>query len=253
MDAALLTPAPATVAELEKQSEHLLDALKVASAQPGEHRLFRWGKLAGLFPSRVGPSAAAARYALTEGLLEHVRTEAKGRLVVEWVRCLPKAAAYLDDHDSPKAVLRELSDILGATRAGLPVWMAQARDEAAQLSLRFEHTAREMMKRLDALSERVDAALQRVAVAPTVGPGLARRVPWAGAVLADLDRRPGTLADVFRAAKQHEPGLSVLAFHDGVRKLADGGLVTLSPAADDMSEPEYALEVGGRLMWRVER
>ncbi|QEL18489.1 hypothetical protein [Limnoglobus roseus] len=263
METALLTPAaPATVAELEKQSEYLLDALKVATSSAGEHRLFRWGKLNGLFPSRVGPSAVAARFALSQGLLEHVRTEAKGRLVVEWVRSLPKAVEYLHDHDSPKAVLRELQEVIGETRAGVPVWMAQARDEAAQLSLRFDHTAREMMKRLDALSERVDAALQRVACAtPTLGQGMTRLVPWANAVLADLDwraagdsPRPATLSEVFQVANGSDANLSVFGFHEGIRKLCDGGLLTLVAApVEDIDEPEYALEIGGQMMWLVQR
>src|SRR5438067_12803103 len=38
-----------------RRTELLLDALKAAIATPGEHRLFRSGKLAGLFPSRAGP------------------------------------------------------------------------------------------------------------------------------------------------------------------------------------------------------
>jgi hypothetical protein len=255
-------PLQPTPPDAEKQAEFLLDALKQAVATPGEHRLFRWGKLSGLFPSRVGPSAAAAKRALADGLLEHVRTEARGKLIVEWVRARPWAVEYLHDHDSPKAVLRELQDVIGATRAGVPVWMAQARDEAAQLAMRFEHTAREMIRRLDALAERVEAALQRVEIAtPTLSHGLIERIPWAEAALTYLDHRGAggagwcRMSEFFQAAKSGQPDLGVTTFHDGVRKLYDGGLIRLSPPADPeaIREPEYAVEIDGQMMWVVGR
>src|SRR3954453_1425075 len=74
----------------ERRTELLLDGLKAAIAGAGEHRLFRFGRLAGLFPSRAGTSAEAAYLAVRHGLLETVRTETRGKLVVEWVRATPK-------------------------------------------------------------------------------------------------------------------------------------------------------------------
>ena len=114
------------------RTEHLLEALKFAIAKPGEHRLFRSGKLAGLFPNRAGSSAEAALLAIREGLLETVRTETRGKIVTEWVRATPKAVGFVHDHDSPKSVLRELKELLDATRAGVPAWMAEAKQELAR-------------------------------------------------------------------------------------------------------------------------
>src|SRR4051794_2641197 len=74
-----------------KLAEHLVDALKLAIESPGEHRLFRWGKLAGLFPSRAGACGAAATMAVRDGLVEITRTEPRGKLIVEWVRATPLA------------------------------------------------------------------------------------------------------------------------------------------------------------------
>jgi hypothetical protein len=266
MEAALVSPVgspePVSVVDAEKQSELVLDALKAAVAVPGEHRLFRWGKLGGLFPSRLGVSAAAARFVLAEGLLEPVRTEARGRLIVEWVRATPLAIRYLDAHDSPKAVLRELREVIGETRSGVPVWMAQARDEASQLATRFEHFGRELLRRLDALDERVDAAIRRAEVAtPKLGEAMLKRVPWSPAVLQYLDSlkangRDGqaSLAELFTAARTHDPAMTLLEFHEGIRALANGGIVQLKPGSgSDIREPEYAVEVGGRMMWWVER
>src|SRR6266480_3622140 len=73
----------------------LLQALKQALAEPGEQRLFRSGKLPGLFPSRTGANAMAASGAVSEGLLEVVRTEEKGKLTVEWVRLTPAGVSFL--------------------------------------------------------------------------------------------------------------------------------------------------------------
>lgn len=257
-----MAPDAVSVVDAEKQSELLLDALKSAVAVPGEHRLFRWGKLGGLFPSRVGPSAAAAKFALSEGLLEHVRTEMRGRLIVEWARATPKAMQHLDEHDSPKAVLRELQDVIGVTRAGIPVWMEQARDEAAQLSMRFEHFSRELLRRLDSLNDRVDAAIRRAeTAAPKVGEAMLRRVPWAKAILESIDRHSANgwrggceMNNLFFVAKSSEAGMTLLEFHEGIRAMANGGLLQLSPAeAGEIREPEYAVEVGGQMMWWAER
>ena len=60
-------PAPPSGSPIvaERRSELLLDGLKTAIAASGEHRLFRFGRLAGLFPSRAGLSAEAAGMAAT--------------------------------------------------------------------------------------------------------------------------------------------------------------------------------------------
>src|SRR5260221_944483 len=96
----------------ERRAELLLDGLKMAIATPGEHRLFRFGRLAGLFPSRAGLSAEAAGLALRTGLLETVRYENRGKLVVEWVQATAEAVAHVHEHDSPKSLLRGLKEVL---------------------------------------------------------------------------------------------------------------------------------------------
>jgi hypothetical protein len=103
----------------ERRTELVLDAIKAAIATPGEHRLFRSGKLAGLFPTRAGASAEAAVFVVREGLLETVRTETRGKVVTEWVRATPKAVAFVHEHDSPKSVLKELKAVLDTTRGGV--------------------------------------------------------------------------------------------------------------------------------------
>jgi hypothetical protein len=246
-------PARPAPAEAERRTELTLDALKRGLAEPGEHRLFRSGKLSGLFPSRAGASAEAALAAITDGLLEAVRTEAKGKLIVEWVRVTPKGVAFVHDRDSPKAVLRELREVIGATRAGVPEWMEAAREEVAAVAEKFERQGAELLKRLDALAARVEAALRRAELAPPQVPDpVAKVVPWALEAVEYLDRRAEAgaaggcpLRELFDAVRAGRPGLTVPNFQAGLRRLHDVRAVRLTGAADgSIPDPEYAMIVG---------
>lgn len=244
----------------ERRTELILDALKAAIGTPGEHRLFRSGKLAGLFPTRSGTSAEAALLAVREGLLESVRTETRGKIVTEWVRATPKAVAFVHEHDSPKSVLKELKGVLDATRSGVPVWMADAKAGLDALSARFEERATAMLARLDDLAERVEAALRRAeAKAPAVAEPVGRVVPWAVEALEYLDRRrvggaatDCPLPELFHALRVKVPTLGLPDFQDGLRRLHDVRAVRLAPSAE-MPEPEYAVVVDGRLMYAAGR
>ncbi|MBX9626058.1 MAG: hypothetical protein K2X82_19835 [Gemmataceae bacterium] len=241
--------------EAARHTEITLDAIRTALAAPGEHRLFRSGKLPGLFPSRAGASAEAALQALKDGLLETVRTETRGKVVTEWVAATPRAVAFAHEHDSPKRVLRELREVLQTTRAGVPVWLDESRQELATLSARFETRAAAMLDRLDRLADRVEAALRRAdASAPAVGPGTAGVVPWAVAALEYLDQRRGDcpLPELFAAVRDWFSGLTLPEFHDGLRRLHDARAVRLTPT-DDMPEPEYAIVTDGALMYAAGR
>jgi hypothetical protein len=244
----------------ERRTELLLDGIKAAIATPGEHRLFRFGRLAGLFPSRAGTSAEAAYVAVRHGLLETVRTETRGKLVVEWVRATPKGVGFVHEHDSPKAVLRELKGVLDTTRAGVPAWMDAARAELAQLSARFEERAAAMLERLDELSDKVEAALRRAEMkAPSVAEPVSRMVPWAMDALEYLDQRTSggaagdcPLPELFHAVRVRSPALMLNEFQDGIRRLYDVRAVRLVPS-QVMAEPEYAVVVERKLMYAVGR
>src|SRR5437764_1102434 len=84
----------------DKLTEALVQALKQALAQPGEQRLFRSGKLPGVFAGRAGLNAEAAAQALRDGLLEVTRTETKGKTTTEFVRATPKGVEFLHQHES---------------------------------------------------------------------------------------------------------------------------------------------------------
>src|SRR5947209_10944915 len=145
----------------DKEEFVLIQALKQALAEAGEQRLVRSGKLPGLFPTRTGANAAAADRAISDGLLEVVRTEQKGKLTVEWVRLTPAGVSFLHAHESPRAVLEELHAALQTTKAGVPVWLDGMRQEVRDLSDRLAVEMDKLLYRLDGLSHRVEEALRR--------------------------------------------------------------------------------------------
>src|SRR5439155_25136611 len=79
---------------MDKVMETLLEALKQALAEGGEQRLYRSGKLPGLFAGRGGLNAEAAARAVRDGLLEVVRTESRGKVTTEWARLTPRGVAF---------------------------------------------------------------------------------------------------------------------------------------------------------------
>src|SRR5947208_10537229 len=98
---------------MDRPTQALLEALR-AALSAGEQRLYRTGKLDGLFPGRPGPAGAAAEMALRDGLLEVTRTEARGKTTIDWVRLSPRGVDFLHEHESPLRALQELRATLAA-------------------------------------------------------------------------------------------------------------------------------------------
>jgi hypothetical protein len=248
----------------DKVSEILIEALRLARAEPAEQRLCKCGKLPGLFPSRAGPSGQAVERALREGLVEIVRSETKGKVVTEWARLTPRGIDFLHSRESPSAVLHELRTVLQTSREGVPLWLAEMQRELAAVTARLTEDSQRLLHRLDVLSQRVEDALRRAdATGAQLPNGLAESVPWALDALAYLDRRraggaPGhcPLPELFAALCRERPELSVTSFHDGLRRLCDRRAVTLLPFAGPPSalpEPEYALLDGATVLYYVTR
>lgn len=243
-----------------RRTELLLEALKTAIQTPGEHRLFQSGKLPGLFPSRAGTANEAALQALRDGLLETTRTEAKGKLITEWVCATPKAVGFVHDNDSPRSVLRELKEVLQATRTGVPAFLVDARAEMAAAAARFEERAAAVLAHLDDLAKRCEAALRRAeAGGSIVAAPVGQVVPWAIDALEYLDKRAESgvsggcpLPELFHAVCVRFPQLELSAFQDGIKRLHDVRAVRLAPT-DALPEPEYAVVVDGQLMYAVGR
>src|SRR5690349_2822520 len=236
-------PRPFDPQELEKRDAALLAGLRAALAGD-EHRLYRSGKLDGLFPSKAGLVGEAAALAIREGLLEYARTETRGRFEVEWVRLTARGVEYLYQHDSPRAVLGEMRDMLAAARSGIPVWQDEMLKSLERLASDITGEMARYLGKLDALSTRVEEALRRAEVAPEMNPALQAVVPWGADALAYLERRkaggaPGEcpLPELFGAVGGKHAGLTVRDFHGGLRRLADNRAVRLTPRTGPGGQP----------------
>jgi hypothetical protein len=247
----------------------LVEALRQCLAEPGEQRLYRSGKLNGLFRSRNGVHGSAAEQALRDGLLEIVRTETKGKSVIEWVRLTPRGVEFLHKRESPLIALQELRSTLQLNQQAVPVWLAQMRGALQAMDERLAADAHKWLERLDAQTRRVDETLRRLEQsAPLLPPEIAQSHPWAIDALNYLDRRrlaaganvngdgaACPLPELFAALARPYPGLSVHDFHEGLRLLHQRRLVQLQPATSltDLPQPEYALLEGAAVLYYVAR
>jgi len=248
----------------DRPNEVLITALKQALAEPGERRLFRSGKLAGLFTSKTGPAAEVAHQALRDGLFEITRTETKGKISIDWVSITPRGVEFLHAHESPLAVLRELKSALRTTRTGVPLWLESMQQQFQTVTEGMQAELRQITQRLDALAERVEEALRRAdAIGVAVPAGVAATVPWAVEALGYLDRRrfggaPGDcpMPELFAAIRRNRPELSVIEFQDGLRRMNDNKAIRLLPfgtANGTTPEPEYIMCEGADLLYYVGR
>jgi FtsZ-binding cell division protein ZapB len=245
--------------------QSLVEALRQALAEPGEQRLYKSGKLNGLFPGRNGVHGTAADQALRDGLLEIVRTETKGKTVIDWVRLTPRGVEFLHERESPLCALQELRSLLQLNQQAVPAWLTEMRGALQAMDERLAADARKWLERLDALARRVEETLRRLEQsAPLLPPEIAESHPWAIDALNYLDRRrlaakgdacSCPLPELFAALVRQHPNLSVRVYHEGLRRLHERRLVQLQPATHltDLPQPEYALLEGAAVLYYVAR
>jgi len=247
----------------DRLNDHLLIALRQALADTGDHRLYKSGKLTGLFSSRSGLAGDAALAALREGYVEPVRTEVKGKVSIEWVRLAPPGVEFIYRHDSPRAVLEQLHDMLDHAGRGAPSWLTRVYEQVNGLSKTIAEEMTQYLQKLDALTKRVEEALRRIdAGVPSLTDPLQALVPWGLDALAYLDRRkltgianPCPLPELFAAVRQAHLHLTVSDFQKGLRRLADNRAITLLPfvGPDLIPEPEHAIPEGAHMLYLVSR
>ncbi len=248
----------------DKTTQMVIEALKQGMAKPGEHRLYKSGKLAGLFPGRTGPHIEAAAQALRDGFLEVVRTETKGKTAVEWVQLTQKGVDFLLSHESPVRAMDELREALQMTKEGLPGWLTQIRGRFQEQADRLVEEVKSVLGRLESLSVRIGAALKRAEdSAPKLPAAATAAFPWAVEALTYLDRRrdggapsPCPLPDLFAGIRAKDQDLTMTAFHAGLKSMQDCGVLKLLPFAgppEELPQPEYALLDGTTMYYYAAR
>lgn len=235
----------------DRVRDALLEVLGRALMNPGEHRLFKAGKLDGLFAGRTGVAAEAASYAVDQGLLERIRVETKGKTEIDWVRITPRGVEFLHEHESPVRALHELQSVLRTNQNAIPVWLDEMRGILRAMDEKLTADAGRWLDRLQGLERRVGETLRRLEAAePLVPDDILRDHPWAIDALNYLDRRRTAgapdacpLPELFAGVALHHPTLAVAAFHEGLKQLHRRKAVLLRPAdaPEQMTNPEYAL------------
>jgi hypothetical protein len=248
---------------MDKVQMILLEALRQGAAMPGELRLYRAGKLPGLFASRTSVHAEAAAQAVRDELIEIVRTETKGKTITEFVRITAKGVQFVLDRDSPVRAMDELQALLKLNEQGFPGWVEALRCGIDDIGRRFLEEVQTLRQRLDVLVGRVQEALKRTdKYGPPPASGTAGAIPWAHDAVEYLERRVASglpercaLPELFAHVKHHEAELTIKDFHFGLRRLYDRGAVRLLPHDEPYGppEPEYALLDGPAVYWYAAR
>ncbi len=245
---------------MDQGKSALLEALKIGAQEGGEVRLYRRGKLPGLFAQRNRLNAEVANQAVEQKLLEVTRVETEGKTTIEWARVTPKGLEFLLDNESPVRALQELRAALEINRQGLPAWAAQMQERIETLSAQFTGEVAAMRSRLDQLARHVDAAIARLETAKKEA--APPEVPWGGETLDYLDRRKQVglgmrcpLADLYTTLKEKHAEMSIKEFHTGLKQLQLGKAIELLPSTGtgDTPGPEYALLDGAALYYYVMR
>ena len=175
---------------MDKVTEVLLEALRQGATSGGEQRLYRSGKLPGLFSGRTSLNAEVASQAVRDGLLEMIRTETKGKTPIEWVKVTQAGTAFLLERDSPLRAMEELKAVLQTHQDGLPTWLAELRQGLETLTRKITDEVTAMTGRLDALAMRVAESLKRAdKLGPQLPEGAATALPWAHDAVGYLDKR----------------------------------------------------------------
>jgi hypothetical protein len=248
---------------MNRVQEIVIEALQQALAVSAEVRLYKSGKLDGLFAGRAGVNGDAAALALRDGLLEVSRTETKGKANIEWVRLTPRGVEFLHEHQSPVRALHDLRETLRHNQDAVPEWLADMRTGLKALDEQLTAEAEQWTRRLDALARRLEDVLRRIEeAAPVLPKELVEQHAWSVDAVNYLDRRknggaPGEcpLPELFAALTREHPALSVGVFHEGLRRLHDRRVLRLKSASNvsDLPQPEYALFDDGAVLYYASR
>jgi hypothetical protein len=232
----------------DKSTQLLLEALSRAAADPAGVPLYVSKSGPGMFPATAAAKAAAQR-CKDDHLVKVVRTETRGKAVQEVCALTEKGLAYLLEQISPKQTLEDLVRAVESRQAQVTELVAAARQSHASLEA------------VKALAEKVLQQVGRPAALPgdraAAAPNGAETSQ--AAVLAHLGRRQGSraaedcpLPELYQAARQAYPRLTVGQFHDVLRQLDEQQRIYLHPWTGplyDLPEPPYALLIGHEILY----
>jgi hypothetical protein len=145
----------------------------------------------------------------------------------------------------------------------VPVWLDEMRAGLHALADRLAADGQKWQQQLEALTRRAEDTLRRMDEAiPLLPHDLAEAYPWAIDALNYIDRRHSggapndcPLPELFAALTRAHPHLSVMVFHEGLRRLQERRAIRLQTANGlaDLPQPEFALFDGGKVLYYAAR
>jgi hypothetical protein len=232
----------------DKTTQLMLEALHRAAASP-EGLPLHGGKTGpGLFPT-TGPARLAAQRCKDEDYLRVVRAEPRGKGPAEVCTLTEKGLAFLLAQASPKQVLEDLVRALELRHGQVAEFVTVVRQWQAGLDA------------FRGVAEKALLHLHQPGANGTAGPPLAESGAdaWPAEALAYLAQRQTAgasedcpLPELFRQVQRAAPSLTIGQFHDGLRRLQEGGQVYLHPWTGplyDLPEPAFALLVGHEIAY----
>jgi hypothetical protein len=258
----------------DKSTQMVLEALRQAAAEPAGTPLHGSKAAPGLFAA-TGLGRQAALRCKSEGYLQVVRSETRGKHTLEFCTLTEKGLAYLLAQVDPRHALEDFIRALETRQAQAAELLQAARQMQASLEA-LKTAAAQVLDRLarpDAPHRPAQRGIDGEEGAPAGAarnerawrgpPPSANGSPgWVEALLPFLASwpaaRPGgalgdcPLPELFRHAQQHEPALTVGRFHDALRRLNEEQRIYLHPWTGPLyaiPEPAYVLLVGHEIAY----
>jgi hypothetical protein len=229
----------------DKSTQLVLEALAKAVTEPGGLPLYGSKATPGLFTA-TAPAKQAAQHCKDAGYLHVVRTETKGKNILELCGVTEKGLAYLLSQVNPKPVLEDLVRTLDARQAQVEQLVAAARQTQGTFHA------------LKGIAEKVLQQLGRPAVVPVATNGngaetwLASALAFLAQWQADHTSEDCALPELYRHARKTAPNLTIGQFHDGLRRLHEHERIYLHPWTGplyDIPEPPYSVLIGHEIAY----
>ena len=230
----------------DKSQPLILEALSRAAAQPAGLPLHGSKTAPGLFASSAAAKQLAKR-CKDEGLLRVLRTEPRGKTMLEICTLSEQGLAYLLNEASPKQLLENLVREIEARQPQLVDLLA---------------SAKEIQTNMDGLKAIVEKVLLTIQHPPSTNgtpssngkANSATSESWIDGIISHLRTWRGSagledcpLPELYRAAQASTPALTIGQFHDGLRRLHAHHQIYLHPWSGplyELPEPALALLIG---------
>ena len=237
----------------DKTSELIAEALSRAARTPNGLPL-HGGRRTGLFSSSIA-AKKAAQVCKSEGYLETLSTEARGRGAREICAITPKGLAYLLHQGSPKQWLAELVQALHSQQSQTGEVLRNVEQWQASIDS-FKNLVHQYFQQRDGNGSLHLTA--ETSKGPNHHAGAKSESAIGESILSQLDQWQGSgdcsLPELFRRCSYED--ITIGQFHDELRRLQQEDQIYLHPwtgPLPEIPEPAFALLAGHGIAYYVSR